>query len=678
MAYKSHGYSFGAAVITAALVAFLLEIFLFNYQFFIPMNHEISSMQIEAGEGIQAGGQGYMFVKKEDGSEYDWHVLTIKNINDRVDNIYIWLVTEDTTNEISFMATDDSNSISYELGTRTYVAEVEASHYIRLNLTGNAGDITLKIRGTAGTTIPYNVITFNTRKPFVMSALRLLVVFLTLLVIICVYKNADMPYLSQAWYRYILIAAVICIQIIFFCKTAALNPDFTDPTWSWHTQYQDLAKSLLKGQLYVYDDAPECLKEMENPYDRYLRDSVVKANGTTYRWDTAFYNGKYYVYFGVIPAIIYYIPYYVITHNDLPNYMAVIYSAIIFILAAHGLISAFIRKYFKNATMLAYILVTTAVINGCGCILLVKRPDLYAVPIMAGVAFTVLGLYLWMEASDCPDTKRGRLCVAAGSLSMALVAGCRPQLVLASFCSLIIFGRYFVDKLKNKDKSVWKTVAAFAAPYVIIAAFLMWYNYARFGSVTDFGANYNLTTNDMTGRGFDAGRTGIAVFSYLFQTPHISAVFPFLNIAKYYTSYLGNDIWEYVYGGLITSNMFMWSIFFIRRAAKKCDKNQAVLIKLTVWLIISALIIVIADAQMAGILQRYFTDAGIFLVIASAVIWFIFVDSDWQNIKYMLLYAVLFTVIYNVLLIFITGSRGLNVGNTESYYNFYYLVQFWL
>lgn len=384
MTYKSYRNSFGISLIMAIFITFLLEIFIFNYQFFMPMNHEITSMQIEAGEGIYADDYGYIFAKKEDGSEYDWHVLTIKNINDKVDNIFILLVTDDTTNQISFMATDDGNSISYELGTRTYAAEVEASHYIRLNLSGNAGDITLKIQGTSGTTIPYNIITFNSRKPFAMSILRMLVVFLILLVIICVYKNVDMPYLSQTWYRYLIVACVICIQIVFFYKVATLNPDFTEPAWANHTQYQDLAKSLLNGQFYVYDDAPDCLKEMENPYDRVLRDSVINANGAGYRWDTAFYNGKYYVYFGVVPAILFYIPHYLITHSDLPNYEAVICSAIIFVLATHGLISEFIRKYFKNTTMLAYILVTTAVINGCGCMYLVKRPDLYAVPIMTG------------------------------------------------------------------------------------------------------------------------------------------------------------------------------------------------------------------------------------------------------------------------------------------------------
>jgi len=54
---------------------------------------------------------------------------------------------------------------------------------------------------------------------------------------------------------------------------------------------------------------------------------------------------------------------------------------------------------------------------------------------------------------------------------------------------------------------------------VLVAAGLMWYNAARFGSPFDFGANYNLTGNDMTQRGFNAVRIGPAVFTSLFELP---------------------------------------------------------------------------------------------------------------------------------------------------------------
>ena len=59
----------------------------------------------------------------------------------------------------------------------------------------------------------------------------------------------------------------------------------------------------------------------------------------------------------------------------------------------------------------------------------------------------------------------------------------------------------------------------FALPFVLVAAGLMWYNAARFGSPFDFGANYNLTSNDMTKRGFNPGRIGPALFYYLLALP---------------------------------------------------------------------------------------------------------------------------------------------------------------
>ena len=79
----------------------------------------------------------------------------------------------------------------------------------------------------------------------------------------------------------------------------------------------------------------------------------------------------------------------------------------------------------------------------------------------------------------------------------------------------------------------------------------MWYNAARFGSPFDFGANYNLTTNDMTGRGFVAGRTGLGIFTYLLQPPMVNAVFPFIRDFTASTVYQGRTLMESSLGGAI-------------------------------------------------------------------------------------------------------------------------------
>ncbi len=69
-------------------------------------------------------------------------------------------------------------------------------------------------------------------------------------------------------------------------------------------------------------------------------------------------------------------------------------------------------------------------------------------------------------------------------------------------CSLpsglpIFWQRYLREKRLFTKQGITEAVA-FVLPVVLVAIGLMWYNAARFGSPFDFGANYNLTSNDMT------------------------------------------------------------------------------------------------------------------------------------------------------------------------------------
>lgn len=57
----------------------------------------------------------------------------------------------------------------------------------------------------------------------------------------------------------------------------------------------------------------------ENPYDTI----ALQAAGIGYRADYAYHNGKYYVYFGIVPVLLLYLPYYLLTGGALQNYVAV-------------------------------------------------------------------------------------------------------------------------------------------------------------------------------------------------------------------------------------------------------------------------------------------------------------------------------------------------------------------
>lgn len=104
--------------------------------------------------------------------------------------------------------------------------------------------------------------------------------------------------------------------------------------------------------------------------------------------------------------------------------------------------------------------------------------------------------------------------------------------------------------------------ACLIVPFVVVAAGLMAYNYARFGSFTDFGANYNLTMNDMTQRGMQFARIMPAFFAYFLQPPNVTGVFPFVQPVVFATTYLGQTIKEVTFGGVFATMPILWILFF--------------------------------------------------------------------------------------------------------------------
>ena len=83
-------------------------------------------------------------------------------------------------------------------------------------------------------------------------------------------------------------------------------------------QYAELAKSMTHGKLYLEEEPPNWLQNMDDPYDRGARDQLVKETGENYLWDTAYYEGHYYVYFGVVPVLLFYLPFYLVTGDEFP------------------------------------------------------------------------------------------------------------------------------------------------------------------------------------------------------------------------------------------------------------------------------------------------------------------------------------------------------------------------
>jgi len=519
--------------------------------------------------------------------------------------------------KIGLSVIDEGNSSYYSLPVITINSFDELSRYIKLNLSGEAENIRIYLKELNGTSLKVNAIKLNVVRPMVFSLLRMIMIFFCFILLYVFRPSSDIYQkklnFTSKIQRLILMSSVY-IQIIAMVLLASANPRYVNPRWLHHQQYQKLAVALANGRFYLEEVPPEELMALENPYDTQLR----KSEGVSYIWDQAYYNGRYYVYFGVVPVLLLYLPYYVLTGNALPNYLVVIICEIGFFVGVMLLLKEIVKRFFKNISIGTFLLIDLLFILASGSLILAQVPTLYTIPIIMGLMFTVFGLYFWL--SSIREERLLPVRILLGSICMALVAGCRPQLLLGSLLCVPTLFRYIqrIIKQEKLPRQTGVSAACFMGPYVIVAAFLMYYNYSRFGSIFDFGANYNLTTNDMTNRGFKLDRIFFGIFTYLFQPPAMNAVFPFLTNVDMTTDYQGITIYERMYGGVLMLNPILWvNIYFFK--ARSFLKRSGLSLT-TVLSIMFAFLIVIVNTQMAGILPRYFGDFGIFLALPMVMI----------------------------------------------------------
>ena len=358
----------------------------------------------------------------------------------------------------------------------------------------------------------------------------------------------------------VLAAFVVVIPFWEPSNTGLATKDYNTAFWDGEStvsfvyqQYGALAHSLLNGRLDLEADPPAELLALDNPYDAGARDA---AQINDIHWDHAFYNGRYYVYFGIVPCLLFQLPFEALTGiQNLAYAPCMVLLGLIFLAACFGVVGQAVRRWFPQASAAAYLLAVAAVALGSQFYYLLLRPYIYEYAILCGAALLMLGLWLWLSAASTPVEKRGALVVKLvfGSLCVALVAGCRPQMELFAFLAVPIFWPRYIGQKRLRSRAGAGEAAAFLLPVVLVAAGLMWYNAARFGSPFDFGANYNLTGNDMTQRGFNAVRIGPAVFTSLFELPSWQGVFPFLRETDVQTNAVIRTISEKFTGGILAA-----------------------------------------------------------------------------------------------------------------------------
>ena len=690
------------------LAALVLEVFVFNCNYFASAGYQPINLKNKI-ELAQGSDDLFRLTSVN-------HVMEFSDLNTEVHNIRIDFdesqPAQNLTVKIQF--TDDAHHTYFDSTEYTVgVPEVEVatnctqSEYINLNTSGYVDNLRIEIVGEdVSYPIKLRTVSLNAHHPFDFSNTRFLVT-LGVLVLVFMFRPksaiyririVENPVRSKAS-----IIAVVAVEIMLVTSflfygsnlvgvaTSSYNQGSWDGVSLVNTfevggdnaqQYADLARAMAHGQLYLEEEPPQWLQDMNDPYDKGARDELQKETGEEYLFDVAYHDGHYYVYFGVVPVLLFYLPFYLVTGANFPTAIGVLIAAIAYILGVSALLDRFARYHFKRVSLGVFLLLQIPLVFCSGIMYLVKFPTFYSLPIMCALAFSVWGLYCWM---------RGRLsrhaCAwyVAGSLCMALVAGCRPQFLVLSLLAFPLFWRTFITERRILTARGAREFACLIAPYLVVAAGIMGYNYARFGSFTDFGANYNLTVNDMTKRGMNAGRLAPAFFSYFLQPPNVTGVFPFIQATDFDTTYMGQTIKEVTFGGIFACLPVLWVLPFAGRALRLRSRQRSTR---TIWgivvvLLVTGVLVALLDAEMAGILQRYYADFS-FMFLAAAVLLIFIVNENLDPASQMrnalikvLLVLVAISVLYSALVCFVPETGWYSDIYPWAYQNLIETFQFW-
>ncbi len=607
------------------LVAGLLtELLIFNFRTFEVLFARQISYPVEQldVQDMNALGDGYYQITGEDnaGIIYIWKLdelmgdVSLMNIKldielpQAVDDPY----RESGVLKLEPFIRDEGHDRYFGLEGRVYRPDVSDSRYLWLKSAGKIKTLTLKLIPSEGNVIQIKGITVNAGRPLQVSFARLILIYAVLALIYVLRRDSWIWKGEASWKKRMLAAVAVGAGLLLpaIIMDAANGKIWTEKSFQ---PYQKLAEAFAAGQLSYLEIPPQEFSLMDDPYDHGARDAMGLDMDTDYLWDTAYYEGKYYCYFGVVPCVLFYLPVYLICGRHLHDTVLTLMLAAFIYAGLYMLVKEWIRRNRPETPYAYIILITVMTFLGSGLPVVLSDPNAHDVPRVAGLAFVIWGLYLWLSSmkTDRKGLIPGRL--ATGSLLMALAVGCRPNQALVSFAAIPMFYQYLKLEEGYGKKERSRGIMALMLPYVPVAIALMAYNALRFGSIFDFGYAYNLTVLDYTQPNISLDRIVIGFFEYLFRMPAVSYHFPYikeLGFLQFNRLGHGNFYYTSNYGGLVTTNLLIWCILGMLCGDKKYKDGR--------WLLGLGLIDLVINSCVAGVAYHYRLDFAFLFLMSGA------------------------------------------------------------
>lgn len=295
--------------------------------------------------------------------------------------------------------------------------------------------------------------------------------------------------------------------------------------WPLLTDYYDqLAGAFAHGSLALEQQvAPEVLA-LAHPY------SPAGRGDVSVPLDFSLYNGKYYLYFGPVPALPLALLKLVGAGQIGDQFLVFAFIAGIALLQALFLVR--LRRFFFPDIpdwLLTVSILFSGLISPFTWMLTEAR--IYEAAGVAGQFFLLAGCYFILVALTADSHQLVSLFFAG--LAWALSIGSRlSQAVPIGLLVLLIAMALLVTGIRAGSWSkALRQLIALGLPLAVGFALLGWYNWARFGSVFETGFTYELTTTNFQKHDeiFSAVYVLPNAYNYLITPPQLDARFPFLD-----------------------------------------------------------------------------------------------------------------------------------------------------
>ncbi|MFR5301818.1 MAG: hypothetical protein ACLTGO_09040 [Bifidobacterium scardovii] len=181
---------------------------------------------------------------------------------------------------------------------------------------------------------------------------------------------------------------------------------------------------------------PDQLASAANPYDIATRDRLLSGGVTPIYWDYAFHGGHWYSYFGVLPALLLFLPYRAVTSLftdgglSLPTGAAELLLMFGFLVFGCLLIIRLVQRLTAQASLAGTSMLLVFFLLATNSSYLWFRTNFYSIPIAASLLLTCLGLWLWLGA-----VRRLRTDAQTLDWSIDGAAPCRCRIWPAARCA---------------------------------------------------------------------------------------------------------------------------------------------------------------------------------------------------------------------------------------------------